>query len=257
MLQSPINLYDEDTPFRVSIPEDLVSPVLSDYSLSSSSVGTSSRPSSSSNESSHIRSSKPATSNSQISSAQFPSRHATPTRQISPTESPRRAAPSSNRHASGERIIWGNIRPGGFDPKTGSGFKSSPKSRVLGFGNSDYGYGSVINTRKNAIEKTVQSGDNALNKGLYNDALQEYDKVVRVRPNNVNWRIVRADTLARLGRFEEALMDYYAAHQLDPENGRLHHRMSLFQLRQVAKHRLFLCISWYHFINFSLFLDTM
>jgi Tetratricopeptide repeat len=260
----PISSHAEDTPVGIPNPKDLLCLDLSEHSQSSSSLGFSSRPSSSSTENCHTESSIRAAHDREISPTLSPSRPSSLARQVShsasssgpatttsasdvtPTwsstgsASPYRSIPSSNRYASGERI-WGNIRPDGFNPKMGSGFNSSPKTRVLSFGNKDYGYGSIINTRKNVTKETVLFGNNALEKGMYKEALQEFDKAIRMRPNDAKWRIIRADTLVQLGRFEEALREYFEAHELDPENGRLHYRMSLFQLRQVVKHRLICC----------------
>ncbi|KAF3339578.1 TPR repeat-containing thioredoxin TTL1-like protein [Carex littledalei] len=147
-----------------------------------------------------------------------------PSPQVSPTGSPTRPAPSSKRPFS-DKIIWGNIHPRGVDQRTGTGFKSPPKTRVLGSGHSDYGYGSVINTTRKVFKEAMQCGDDAFNKGLYKEALQEYDKAVHMKPKDVYLKIVRAETFVCLGRFEEALNEFQEAYMLDPDNGRLHHRL--------------------------------
>ncbi|XP_078153557.1 TPR repeat-containing thioredoxin TTL2-like [Carex rostrata] len=170
----------------------------------------------------------PASPDSEISLIGSPP--GSPSPQVSPIGSPTRPAPSSKRPFS-DKIIWGNIRPRGVDPRRDTGFKSPPKRKVLGSGRSNYGYGSVINTTNMVFKETVQAGDDAFNKGQYKEALQEYDKVVHMKPRNVYLKIVRAETLVCLGRFEEAFNDFQEAYMLDPANGRLHDRLSLFHLR--------------------------
>jgi tetratricopeptide (TPR) repeat protein len=112
-----------------------------------------------------------------------------------------------------------------------SGFKSHPDTRVLNLGYSDYGYGSVIPTRTWIFEDIMQSAEDALKKGQYNKALQEFDKLICMRPENASCRIRRADTLVQLGRLTEALTDYDEVYQLYPADGELQQKLSLFHLR--------------------------
>ncbi|KAF3339583.1 TPR repeat-containing thioredoxin TTL4 [Carex littledalei] len=180
-------------------------------------------------------SSKAPTSEDWIAALTVGSPPGSPSPQVSPIGSPTRPVPSSKRPFS-EKIIWGNIRPRGAEPRTGTGFKSPPKTKVFGSGRSDYGYGSVINTTSKVFKETVQAGDDAFNIGQYKEALQEYDKAVHMKPKNVYLNIVRAETLVCMGRFAEAFNDFQEAYMLDPNNGRLHHRLSLFHLRQVEQY---------------------
>ncbi|KAJ3685322.1 hypothetical protein LUZ61_014486 [Rhynchospora tenuis] len=188
------NSLDKDNPFQ--IPEDLLTSLPSDHSLTSTTTTFT------------IPSSTESRSTSAVSGS-------------NPPGSPSRSSFSSRSTVSSERVIWGNICPHGVIT---SGFKSPPKTRVLRPGHSDYGYGSVINTRK-IIQDALQSGDDAFKKGQYIEALEGYNRVLRIYPKSVTCRISRADTLVQLGRFEEAFRDYHVAYRREQGNGTVHHRL--------------------------------
>lgn len=98
------------------------------------------------------------------------------------------------------------------------------------------GYGSVLNMSNRAFKKTRKAGHEAFNQGRYKEALIHYSKIVVMKPNNVNWKLNRADTLLCLGRFQEAFYEFQEASLIDPENGRVHHKLAEFHLRQVEQY---------------------
>jgi len=63
-------------------------------------------------------------------------------------------------------------------------------------------------------------------------------------PGDRIWdKIVQGDSLVHERQFEEAYDVYHEALLLSPEDGRLHHRLSLLYTRQVAQNILVSCIS--------------
>jgi tetratricopeptide (TPR) repeat protein len=89
----------------------------------------------------------------------------------------------------------------------------------------------AIPTRKPIFDDIMQSAEDALEKGQYNEALQEFDKLICMRPEDANCRIHRADILLQLGRHADALTEYDEVYQLYPEDGELQEKLSLFHLR--------------------------
>jgi hypothetical protein len=132
----------------------------------------------------------------------------------------------------------GNICPSG---RIATPPPRASRHDVLGSGTANYGHGSIVRSRDDALlrramsaadpEEVKRAGNDQYKKGCFEDALRLYDRALAMCPDNAACRGNRAAALTGLRRFGEAAKECEEALRIDPSYGRAHQRLASLHIR--------------------------